>query len=90
MGIEGIENMMDESASAPSGVTPSPTAEEQVQGDPCPTVPTTSPDVVITEDPGPAPEGDAPVDDDTANDAQPIDPPSTDVVETVDPLADDA
>lgn len=84
MGVEGIENMKDESTTASGGVTPSP------EGDACATVPTTSPDVVITNDPGPVPEGDAPVDDDTHTDVQEIDPPSTDTVETVDPLADES
>lgn len=42
---------------------PAPPVDVAASSDPCPTGTTTSPDVTITEDPGPAPSGDAPVDD---------------------------
>lgn len=49
---------------------------------PAPSVPTTSPDVKIISDPGPAPEGDAPTDDDKLAD-EPGDPASDDEVISV-------
>jgi hypothetical protein len=86
MGIEGIENLQEEGAVQEIQTS----GTEIVTGDPTPSGPTTSPDVIITTDPGPAPEGDAPVDD--GSHVIPLgdnDPPSDDAVETVDPLAED-
>jgi hypothetical protein len=70
MGIEGIENLQEE------GAAPGTAGSDPSTWDKCAEVPTTSPDVVITEDPGPAPEGDPPADDDTHTDTDPADPPS--------------
>jgi hypothetical protein len=63
MGIEGIENLQEDGATATQDTSAAPPVDITPSQSETPTGPTTSPDVVVTNDPGPAPEGDAPVDD---------------------------
>jgi hypothetical protein len=83
------ETHMTENDSTTENVVPVETATQNTEpsepvdiaaSEATPSGPTTSPDViVVTEDPGAAPEGDAPVDDGTHTDApNEADPPSTD------------
>lgn len=68
------------SESAPEGTEAQQNTEEAPPVEVAPVQPTTSPDVVITDDPGPAPEGNTPVDDGSA----------TTEVTAADPASDDA
>jgi hypothetical protein len=90
MGIEGIENLQEDGATATQDTSAAPPVDINPSQSETPTGPTTSPDVVITNDPGPAPEGDAPVDDDSQTpDNQPGDPGSEDNVVPVNVLNDE-